>query len=232
MRILQGILFILLYLSTLSSETTFAQMIDFKGYFFIQSYRNQKGVVNESVKDVFLKTSKGTFFVKDCNNLLPSANELHLKKVILRGTLEKGPLDFCIDNGMQQSRYGEQIILEEFILESDFSYSLSDGAGNRYVLEGSVLKYFPVLKESSSSGMYSGGIQKEKALSQNERILLIRNFRKTLKKTRPVTCEKNRPMGSIAIRFSQLGEDKNYCSDKIKIWRHFIEKNENILKNN
>jgi hypothetical protein len=229
MRLLPGALLISYYLATFCLQNVFAQSVDFKGYFFIQSYRNQKGVVIDSVKDVFLKTSKGTFFVKDCNNLLPLSNELHLKKVILRGKFEKGPLDYCSNNEMQQSRYGEHIILEEFILESNFSYSLSDGSGNSYTLKGSILKYLPVTKEMSSSGMYNGGLQKEKVLSQNERIMLIRNFRKTLKKTRPVNCEKNRPMGSIAIRFSQLGEDKNYCCPESKRWRRFIDRNKTLI---
>jgi hypothetical protein len=229
MSILRGTILISFYFATFFSQPVFAQSLDFKGYFFVRSYRNQKGVVIDSIKDIFLKTPKGTFFVKDCDNLLPSVNELHLKKVILRGKLEKGLLDFCSENEIQESRYGDHIILQDIVMESDFYYSLSDGAGNRYILEGSILKYFPVSKEMSSSGMYDGGVKKEKVLSQNERIMLIRNFRKTIKKTSPAICEKARPMGSIAIRFSQLGEDKEYCINENKFWKRFISKNNALL---
>ena len=208
MRILHVAILISFYLTTFCSETVFAQSLDFKGYFVIQNYRNQKGIQIDSIKDVFLKTSKGTFFVKDCNNLLPSTNELHLKKVILRGNFEKGPLDFCNVNGVQQSRFGEHIILEDLVMESSFSYTLSDGSGNRYILEGSVLKYIPVTKELSSSGMYD----------------------KTMKKTRLASCEKGRSMASIAIRFSQLGEDKEYCCEENKRWSLFIKRNKLLLE--
>jgi hypothetical protein len=229
MRNLQLAILISFYLPIVSSVSVFAQSIDFKGYFFVQSYRNQKGIVIDSVKDIFLKTAKGTFFVKDCNSILPLSNELHLKKVILRGKFEKGYLDFCVVNEIQQSRYGEHIILEDFVLESNFSYSISDGSGNSYTLKGPVLKYVPVTKEMSSSGMYSGGTQKEIELSENERIMLIRSFRRVLKKTRPVSCENNRPMGSIAFQFSQLGEDKNYCCPDSKKWKRFIDRNRILL---
>ena len=229
MRILHVAILISFYLTTFCSETVFAQSLDFKGYFVIQNYRNQKGIQIDSIKDVFLKTSKGTFFVKDCNNLLPSTNELHLKKVILRGNFEKGPLDFCNVNGVQQSRFGEHIILEDLVMESSFSYTLSDGSGNRYILEDSVLKYIPVTKELSSSGMYDGGSKKEKVLSQNERIMLIRNFRKTMRKSRLASCEKGRSMASIAIRFSQLGEDKEYCCEENKRWSLYIKRNKLLL---
>ncbi|MFM7668466.1 MAG: hypothetical protein ACKO7D_09820 [Bacteroidota bacterium] len=229
MRNLQLAIIISFYLPIVSSVSVFAQSVDFKGIFFVQGYRNQKGIVIDSVKDIFLKTAKGTFFVKDCNSILPLSNEVHLKKVILRGKLEKGHLDFCRVNEMQESRYGEYIILEDFVLESNFSYSISDGSGNSYTLKGPVLKYEPVTKEMSSSGMYDGGVKKEKVLSENERIMLIRNFRKTLKKTRPLLCSKGRPMGSIAISFSQLGEDKEYCCEENKKWKWFIGRNKLLL---
>jgi hypothetical protein len=219
-----------IYLSIFCSAQILAQSIDFKGYFFIQSFRNQKGIENDSIKDVFLKTSKGTFFVKDCNNLLPSTNDLHLKKAIVRGKFEKGPLDNCNDRDIHQSRYGEHIVLEDFVLESNFSYSLSDGSGNRYILEGNVLMYLPVSKEMSSSGMYSGGTKKEKVLSKNERIMLIRNFRKTIKKTRLTLCPDGRPKESLNIRFSQLGEDKEYCCAQSKSWKKFITRNKLCLQ--
>lgn len=218
------------YLSVFCSVQILAQSIDFKGYFFIQSYRNQKGIENDSIKDIFLKNSKGTFFVKDCNNRLPSTNDLHLKKAIVRGKLEKGPLDNCNVRDIHQSRYGEHIVLEDFVLESNFSYSLSEGSGNRYILEGNVLMYLPVSKEISSSGMYSGGTKKEIVLSENERILLIRNFRKTMRKTSLVICEKNRSIGSIAVSFSQLGEDKEYCCEENKRWSLFIKRNKLLLE--
>ncbi|MFM8241622.1 MAG: hypothetical protein ACKN86_02355 [Crocinitomicaceae bacterium] len=206
-----------------------AQSRDFKGYFFVRNNINQKGVEVDSVKDVFLKTKKGTFFIKDCREILSKSDNLHLKKVIVRGEILRGELDLCDKNSIQQSRIGEHISLEDLVMESSFSYTLSDGSGNRYSLDGNSLTYLPVSKEMSSSGMYDGGVKKEKVLSENERIMLIRNFRKTLKKTRPLLCSKGRPMGSIAISFSQLGEDKEYCCEENKKWKWFIGRNKLLL---
>jgi len=206
-----------------------AQSRDFKGYFFVRNYINQKGVEVDSVKDVFLKTKKGIFFIKDCREILSKSDNLHLKKAIVRGEIQRGELDLCDKNSIQQSRIGEHISLEDLVMESSFSYTLSDGSGNRYSLDGNSLTYLPVSKEMSSSGMYDGGVKKEKVLSENERIMLIRSFRRVLKKTRPVSCENNRPMGSIALRFSQLGEDKNYCCPDSKKWKRFIDRNTILL---
>jgi hypothetical protein len=51
MRILHVAILISFYLTTFCSETVFAQSLDFKGYFVIQNYRNQKGIQIDSIKD-------------------------------------------------------------------------------------------------------------------------------------------------------------------------------------
>lgn len=225
-RFLHKLLSLIFLGSTLSSV---AQNKDFRGYLFVQNYKNQKGVEIDSVKDVFLKTNKGAFFIKDCRKILSKKENLHLKKVILRGEILRGELDLCEKNVIQQSRIGEYISLEDLIIESSFSYTISDGSGNQYSLDGNILTYLPVSKETSSSGMYDGGVKKEKVLTENERIALVRYFRKTLNKTKPPLCSKAWPIGRISISFSQLGEDKEYCCLENKRWERFLGRNKLLL---
>jgi hypothetical protein len=50
-----------------------------------------------------------------------------------------------------------------------------------------------------------------------------------MRKSRLASCEKGRSMASIAIRFSQLGEDKEYCCEENKRWSLYIKRNKLLL---
>jgi hypothetical protein len=47
-------------------------------------------------------------------------------------------------------------------------YSYSDGSGNSYVIKKNTIKYIPVKVNESSSGIYSGGEEKQSAVSESE----------------------------------------------------------------
>jgi hypothetical protein len=63
------------------------------------------------------------------------------------------------------------------------NYAYLDGSGNKYELIKGELEYNPVKKENSSSGEYSGGVQKKVTLTSDEISLLKDTFEKGIKAT-------------------------------------------------
>lgn len=61
------------------------------------------------------------------------------------------------------------------------NYTYLDGSGNKYELIGTELEYNPVKKENSSSGEYSGGVQKKVSVTSEEIQLVKAAFEKAIK---------------------------------------------------
>jgi hypothetical protein len=59
---------------------SFSQPKDFKGVFYVKNSVNQKGVEIPNVKDVFFKSTNGTFILKDCDGKIKNKESIHLKK--------------------------------------------------------------------------------------------------------------------------------------------------------
>lgn len=53
-------------------------------------------------------------------------------------------------------------------ISSQVNYEYADGNNNLYSISESIIKYKPVTKEESSSGVYSGGKPKEKEISSEQ----------------------------------------------------------------
>ncbi|MBM3160107.1 MAG: hypothetical protein FJZ66_02135 [Bacteroidetes bacterium] len=213
----------------LKSFCYFAQPQDLKGVFYVKNYINRKGVENPEVKDIFFKSSKGTFIIKDCEGKISNKESIHLKKAILRANLQVGPIDVCDVNDQSQSRVGKHLIPLEVIMENEFRFYLQDGSGNAFFLNGDTLSYVPVSKEMSSSGVYSGGEQKTILLSENNRILVTRNFRRTNRSSLLSPCDGIREKGKIAVSYAQLGGDRVYCGSETKQWQRFKKKLNGLL---
>jgi hypothetical protein len=213
----------------LNSFCYFAQPQDLKGVFYVKNYINRKGVENPEVKDIFFKSSKGTFIIKDCEEKISNKESIHLKKAILRANLKVGQIDVCDANGQYQSRVGKYLVPLEVIIENQFQFYYHEGSGNTFKLNGYTLSYTPVTKEMSSSGMYSGGTKKSVVLSENNRILIIRNFRRTIHASPLSPCEGIREKGKIAVSYAQLGEEREYCGVETKRWQRFKKKLNTLL---
>ncbi|MBM3418692.1 MAG: hypothetical protein FJY17_07215 [Bacteroidetes bacterium] len=213
----------------LRANGSFSQLQDFKGVFYVKNHVNQKGVEIPEVKDVFFKSSKGTFIIKDCEEKISNKESIHLKKAILRANLQVGPIDVCDVNDQSQSRVGKHLIPLEVIMENEFRFYLQDGSGNAFFLNGDTLSYVPVSKEMSSSGVYSGGVQKTIVLSENNRILVTRNFRRTNHSSPLTPCDGIREKGKIALSYAQLGGDRVYCGSETKQWQRFKKKLNGLL---
>jgi hypothetical protein len=213
----------------LKSFGSFSQSQDFKGVFYVKNYVNQKGVENPEVKDIFFKSTKGTFIIKDCEGKISNKESIHLKKAILRANLQVGQIDVCDANDQSQSRVGKHLVPLEVIIENQFQFYYQDGSGNTFKLYGDTLSYTPVTKEMSSSGIYSGGTKKSVVLSENNRILIIRNFRRTIHASPLSPCEGIREKGKIAVSYAQIGEEREYCGAETKRWRRFKKKLNTLL---
>jgi hypothetical protein len=107
--------FMLFSISCIS--TSIAQSADFKGCFLVKPFTDKKGIIHEDRHEIFLKTKSGTFFIKDCDKILPPATTLHKKKVVLRGKLQTGGIDDCSIEEEIQGRGGVFIDIENFVLE-------------------------------------------------------------------------------------------------------------------
>ena len=115
MKLYSVLAFVLFSISCISNSM--AQSTDFKGSFLVKKFVDKKGIIHEDRHEIFLKTKSGTFFIKDCDKILPPATTLHKKKVVLRGKLQTGGIDDCSIEEEVQSRGGVFIDIENFVLE-------------------------------------------------------------------------------------------------------------------
>ncbi len=105
-----------LVLSTSLLSVSYAQSTNYKGYFLVTNFTDKKGRIHDDKHEIFLKTKRGTFFLKDCDKILPPATRLHRKKVLIHGKLQNGDLDNCNYDEDIQSRGGVFIEIENFEL--------------------------------------------------------------------------------------------------------------------
>jgi hypothetical protein len=64
--------------------------------------------------------------------------------------------------------FGLMLLLTNCGNMKDIVYSYFDGSGNNYVIDKNTIKYIPVKMSESSSGMYSGGKEKQSTVSESE----------------------------------------------------------------
>jgi hypothetical protein len=213
----------LLYLSILFTLISWmAKSQDYKGTFFVSEFLNKKGEKVEGKFDLFFKTKGKTYIVKDCKGVLEDKKKLHLQKAIIQADLLTGPIDYCDPTIQMEGRWGEHLNLVDMVMEKNFKYQIEDGSGNQYIIYGSKVTYNPISKSLSSSGFYDGGKGGEYNLENNERILLMRKFKRVIKSSNLTPCS-DRKMLTVRVQYDQLGEDQIWCSAQTKQWEKFFK---------
>lgn len=86
-------------------------------------------------------------------------------------------------------------------------YAYLDGSGNKYELIKGELEYNPVKKENSSSGEYSGGVQKKVTVTPEEIKLIKASFEKAIMATSEQQ-ENREMMTGMVIRNKKNKEKK------------------------
>lgn len=79
------------------------------------------------------------------------------------------------------------------------NYTYLDGSANKFELNGTNLEYTPVKKENSSSGEYSGGVQKKVTVTSEEINLIKAAFEKAIK-AKTEQQEKREMMTGMVIK--------------------------------
>ena len=195
--------------------------VELKGYFFVENFKNKINKTTK-IKEYYFRSGGQYYFVKNCESLFKVSPMEHLQKAMIKATLQEGLLDICDKNTLAQSRVGPYITIENVLTDKNFNFTICDQNGNCLVLKNDTLSYLPVAVEQSSSGIYSGGIERIEKIEYNDRIRLIRTFQKTFTKFDKSVFDKRRK-GEIFIQFSTLNGDKMLASKEIKRWQKFIK---------
>jgi len=137
----------------------------FNGYVFIKTFVDKGNREHPDIFDYYFRYDDKNYFIKisECSN----ANKLsELKGSIVRakGEFKNGLWD--TNDGNVQSRIGDYFVFSEIeALRKPVKVHYTDGNNNRHVLTTSSISYFPVSPIESSSGVYSGGVEKQVPIS-------------------------------------------------------------------
>lgn len=118
------------------------------------------------------------------------------------------------------------LLVSAFKTNAQISFMYSDKNSNTYTIKETELKYDPVQKEESSSGMYSGGEPKIKIITPYELNKISVLFEEALSDS--LSHEKGRKMGSgLFIRYKKTKLDKKII---VKFDSEMQKKIEDLLR--
>jgi hypothetical protein len=201
------------------------KVVQLKGNFFVKNFTNKAGEQTNLI-DYYFYANGNYALIKNCESNYKVTPKCHLQKAIILAIEKDGLIDQCEENSLVQSRTGKYISIENAITETNFSFKICDISGNCVILREDTLYYEPILTEQSSSGLYNGGQSKAIHIDRNDRIWLIRNFKKTLNNSENELFN-SRKKGEYYIVYSGLYGDIQIVSRDLKNWNKFKRK---ILK--
>ena len=193
--------------------------IELKGYFFVKKFTN-KGGKKTDFNEFYFRSGGEYYLIKNCESKKKIETKNHLEKAIVLATIKEGSIDICDENSMAQSRIGKYIVINKSITESNFGFTLCDQSGNCIILKNDTLLYNPVTPILSSSGIYSGGESKEKIISRNDRIWIVRSFKRMLKRTHNELYY-SRKKGEYYIEYDGIRGNVKLISKDLKKWDKF-----------
>jgi hypothetical protein len=144
------------------------QLTEFMGQIFMNKFINKAGRPDPDAYDYYFRHYGKNYFIKlsECSyngNITSWIGPI----VRVKGEIRSGLWD--TDNPKAQSRSGEYFVFSHIeTIEKPLGITLYDGNNNRYILSSSQLKFDPVLVIESSSGFYSGGVEKNIPISPED----------------------------------------------------------------
>lgn len=196
--------------------------VEMKGQFFVKNFTNKAGK-STRMNEYYFRSKGEYYFIKNCESKFKTTTTNHLQKAIILAIKKEGSIDLCDDHSMAQSRIGNYISIKKAITESNFGFTLCDISGNCLILKEDSLFYQPMTPELSSSGTYSGGSAKAIYVLRNDRIWLVRYFKKTLHQTMN-DLYYSKKKGEYYIKYDGLRGDVKLISKDFKKWDRFKNK--------
>ena len=140
----------------------------YSGQIFTKPFINKIGKEHIEIQEYYFRSSGKSYFIKlsSCqyDGNISSFNGNYVKA---KGEIRNGLWD--TDNPNEQSRVGEYFVFSEIkIVERPVSIHFSDGNSNNYVIGTHLIRYEPVQIIESSSGTYSGSIEKERVIDTED----------------------------------------------------------------
>ncbi len=182
------------------SDTT-----ELEGVIMKMTQVNPPGSKMENSTDFYIQGGLKSYFIKICESKLheKQLNDLVGSQVKGHITLRDGFWDMCGD-AVVQSRTGPYVALHAVeILKDKKTYHYYDGNSNHYTITAGMIKYDPVRKENSSSGMYSGGKPARAALSEEQFESLVKLIGSIEKDPAIRAATRAKGTGMILVAFSQ-----------------------------
>lgn len=183
-----------------SSDTT-----ELEGVILKMTEVNPPGSKIKSNTDFYIQASLKSYFIKLCESSVSKDQlaELVGMQVKAKLNVRDGFWDMCGD-AIVQSRTGPYAALHSIqILKDKKTYNYFDGNGNHYTVTLGMIKYDPVRKENSSSGMYSGGKPARAAITQEQFESILKQIDSIEKDATIRHNNREKGTGMISISFSQ-----------------------------
>jgi len=175
---------------------------EYKGLIFRNSFINKIGEPNPEVKDYYFRYHDRNYYIKlsECpydGNISVFDNAF----VRIYGALRYGSWDS--DDPKVQSRVGDYVVFSEIqTVILPLSFKFYDGNNNLYIVERNRLQYIPVIVNESSSGIYSGGAEKELQFSVYEYAELFFRAEKIFGTGEYATLERTKGTWSFLITYN------------------------------
>lgn len=128
---------------------------------YSESFTDKGGHEHPEIKDYFLFTQEGEYFIKlsECKATDLKIDQLNAHLVKVRVKISDGLWDTNDPN--VQSRVGSYAVFDSIQdLGIPVSLKFADGNGNKYTITQEKIVYEPISAAESSSGVYSGGEEK------------------------------------------------------------------------
>lgn len=183
-----------------SSDTT-----EMEGVILKMTVVNPAGSKIESNTDFYIQASLKSHFIKICESALnyKQLDELVGMQVKAKLSVRDGFWDRCGD-AIVQSRTGPYAALHSIqVLKDKKTYNYFDGSGNHYTITLGMIRYDPVRKENSSSGLYSGGKPARAAITQEQFESILKQIDSIEKDATIRKSNREKGTGMISIAFSQ-----------------------------
>jgi hypothetical protein len=166
---------------------------------------NPPGSKMKSNTDFYIQAGLKNYFIKICESTI---KEDKLKELVglfvkARISLGDGFWDMCGDR-IVQSRTGPYAAVHSLeVLKDKRTYHFYDGNNNHYTITSGMVKYDPVKKEKSSSGVYDGGKPARAVISEEQFDSLLKLISALEKDATIRASSRVKGTGAITVSFSE-----------------------------
>ncbi len=165
-----------------------------------RNFVDKAGRVHEDIQDYYLSEGEMRYFISNCNNIFSIFNFSNFTNQIIEAEViyKNGEWDRCPGDPPMQSRIGEYVeVYSVSLIPDNELFIYTDRSNNTWNISRNKVKYTPIAKEMSSTGIYDGGEAAEIEINDTE-FVMLRNITTKMLKNKDLHIE-NRIKTSVII---------------------------------